>query len=180
MPEDENSAEVAMRAALANRYATVRPFLALLGESKALDAASAGKRVLAGVRGLPALARRKVGIKPLLPREVDDKLVPPAWRKAVYANPDLPQGAVDRDAYVVCVLEQLHRALNNRDVFAAPSHRWSNPRARLLDGTPTWCSACSRSSATTSAHGSATWTTNGSGGPPCPASRPAPTARWRT
>ena len=90
--------------------------------------------MLAGVRGLPALARRKVGVKPLLPREVDDKLVPPAWRKAVYANPDLPQGAVDRDAYVVCVLEQLHRALNNRDVFASPSHRWSNPRARLLDG----------------------------------------------
>nr|WP_246108868.1 hypothetical protein [Streptomyces sedi] len=134
VPEDENSAEVAMRAALANRHATVRPFLALLGESKALDAASAGKRVLAGVRGLPALARRKVGVKPLLPREVDDKLVPLAWRKAVYANPDLPQGAVDRDAYVVCVLEQLHRALNNRDMFAAPSHRWSNPRAWLLDG----------------------------------------------
>ncbi|MQY37095.1 hypothetical protein SRB17_50990 [Streptomyces sp. RB17] len=127
-------AEVAMRAVLANRYATVRPFLALLGESKALDAVSAGKRVLAGVRGLPALARRKVGVKPLLPREVDDKLMPPAWRKAVYANPGLPQGAVDRDAYVVCVLEQLHRALNNRDIFAAPSHRWSNPCARLLDG----------------------------------------------
>jgi hypothetical protein len=51
----------------------VRPFLSLLGESKALDAASAGKRVLAGVRGLPALVRRKVGVKPLLPREVDDK-----------------------------------------------------------------------------------------------------------
>ncbi len=127
VPEEENSAEIAMRAALANRYATVRPFLALLGESKALDAASAGKRVLAGVRGPPALARRKV----------DDKLVPPAWRKAVYANPDLPQGAVVRDAYVVCVLEQLHRALNNRDVFAAPSHRWSNLRACLLDG-PDW------------------------------------------
>ncbi|WP_331763958.1 hypothetical protein [Streptomyces anthocyanicus] len=44
---------------------------------------------------------------------------------------------MDRDAYVVCVLEQLHRALNNRDVFASPSHRWSNPRARLLDG-PDW------------------------------------------
>lgn len=39
-----------MRAALANRYATVRPFLSLLGESKALDAASAGKRVLARAR----------------------------------------------------------------------------------------------------------------------------------
>ncbi|MFJ2893540.1 Tn3 family transposase [Streptomyces sp. NPDC087218] len=107
VPEDENSAEVAMRAALANRYATVRPFLALLCESKALDAASAGKRVLAGVRGLPTLARRKTGGKPLLPREVDDKLVPPAWRKAVYANPDLPQGAVDRDAVEENVLAAL-------------------------------------------------------------------------
>ncbi|CAL9442517.1 hypothetical protein SUDANB145_02275 [Streptomyces sp. enrichment culture] len=48
VPEDENSAAIAMRAALATRYATVRPFLSLLGESKALDAASAGKRVLAG------------------------------------------------------------------------------------------------------------------------------------
>nr|WP_212764092.1 Tn3 family transposase [Streptomyces sp. I05A-00742] len=35
------------------------------------------------------------------------------------------------------MLEQLHRALNNRDVFAAPSHRWSTPRARLPGG-PDW------------------------------------------
>ncbi|GAA3466279.1 hypothetical protein [Nonomuraea roseola] len=134
VPEDEDSGEIAMRNALATRFNTVRPFLALLGESKALGAASGGKRILDGVRRLPALARRKVSVKPLLPREADDKLVPPAWRKAVYANPDLPQGAVDRDAYVVCVREQLHRALTRRDIFAAPSHRWSDPRARLLDG----------------------------------------------
>ncbi|MCP3822654.1 hypothetical protein NLX86_32595 [Streptomyces sp. A3M-1-3] len=72
--------------------------------------------------------------KPLLPREVDDKLVPPHWRRAVYANQDLPQGSVDRDAYVVCVLEQLFRALKRRDIYASPSHRWSDPPARLLDG----------------------------------------------
>ncbi|MGI5291994.1 hypothetical protein ACQEVF_53015 [Nonomuraea polychroma] len=62
--------------------------------------------------------------------------MPPYWRKAVYANKDLPQGAVDRDAYVVCVLEQLYRALMRRDIYASPSHRYSNPRARLLDGKP--------------------------------------------
>nr|WP_199818645.1 hypothetical protein [Streptomyces leeuwenhoekii] len=45
VPEDEDSAAVAMRAALATRYNTVRPFLSLLGESKALDAASGGARV---------------------------------------------------------------------------------------------------------------------------------------
>jgi hypothetical protein len=42
---------------------------------------------------------------------------------------------------VVCVLEQLHRALNNRNVFASPSHRWSDPRARLLDGAA-WEAVC--------------------------------------
>lgn len=42
----------------------------------------------------------------------------------------------DRDAYVVCVLEQLHRALNRREVFAAPSNRWADPRP-ALDG-PRW------------------------------------------
>ena len=52
----------------------------------------------------------------------------------VYANADLPEGAVDRDAYVVCVLEQLFGALKRRDIFASPSHRWSDPRARLLQG----------------------------------------------
>lgn len=134
VPEGDDTAETALRGALALRYNTVKPFLSLLGESKALDAAPSGRRILTGVQRLPALSRRKVGEKPLLPREVDEKLVPAHWRKAVYANADLPQGAVDRDAYVVCVLEQLFGALRRRDVFASPSHRWADPRARLLAG----------------------------------------------
>ncbi|MEV8547009.1 Tn3 family transposase [Streptomyces sp. NPDC051572] len=134
VPEDDSTAETALRGALALRYNTVKPFLSLLGETPALGAATGGMRILTGVQRLPALSRRKVSEKPLLPREIDDKLVPAHWRKAVYANADLPQGAVDRDAYVVCVLEQLFRALKRRDIFASPSHRWSDPRARLLQG----------------------------------------------
>lgn len=137
VPDDDGSADAAMRVALAGRYATVRPFLALLGESQALGAASGGLRILAAVKALPELSKRKIGVKPLLPKEIDKDLVSPAWKRAVYANPELPEGAVDRDAYVVCVLEQLHRALGRRDIFATPSHRWSDPRARLLDG-PAW------------------------------------------
>ena len=72
--------------------------------------------------------------KPLAPDEIDAELVTPAWKRAVFANADLPAGAVDRDAYVVCVLEGLHRALGRRDVYARPSHRWADPRALLLDG----------------------------------------------
>jgi hypothetical protein len=112
----------------------VRPFLSLLGESDALGAAPAGRRLLKAVRRLPALSRRRIKDRPLLPREVDAELVPAMWKRAVFSNAKLPQGSVDRDAYVVCVLEQLHRALNRRDVFASPSNRWADPRARLLDG----------------------------------------------
>lgn len=120
VPEDDDTAETALRGALALRYNTVRPFLSLLGETSALRAATGAMRILTGVKRLPALSRRKVSEKPLLPREVDDKLVPARWRKAVYANAEPPQGAVDRDAYVVCVLEQLFRALKRRDIFASP------------------------------------------------------------
>jgi hypothetical protein len=109
----------------------------MLGESGALAAAPGGRRILKAVRTLPVLVRRRVGQRPLCPSDIDADLVPPVWRPAVYANRALPTGAVDRDAYVVCVLEQLFRALKRRDVFAAPSQRWSDPRARLLDG-PRW------------------------------------------
>lgn len=66
------------RALPASPYNTVRPFLALLGESRALGAASGGRRVPTAVHKLPALSRRRVKEKPLLPRETDSKLVPPA------------------------------------------------------------------------------------------------------
>jgi hypothetical protein len=134
VPDDDGAAEAAMRTALVDKYNTVRPFLKLLGESQALGAAAGGRKVLAAVRRLPELARRQVTRKPLLPKEVDSSLVTAAWKRAVFANPNLPQGAVDRDAYVVCVLEALHRALGVRDVFATPSLRWADPRAHLLDG----------------------------------------------
>ncbi len=134
VPVEEGAAEAALRAALVDKYSTVRPFLKLLGESQALGAAAGGRKVLAAVRRLPELARRQVSRKPLLPGEIDASLVTAAWRRPVYANPDLPVRAVDRDAYVVCVLEALFRALQVRDVFAAPSNRWADPRAHLLDG----------------------------------------------
>jgi hypothetical protein len=94
-----------------------------MGASRAarLGAAQGGKRILRAVRLLPVLARRRVKERPLLPREVDADLVPAMWRRAVFSGAKLPQGAVDRDAYVV----------------AAPSNRWADPRARLLDG-PRW------------------------------------------
>jgi len=126
-----------MRVVLAERYRTVRPFLGLLAESVSLSAASGGAAVLAAVKTLPELAARKMKLKPLRPAEIDARLVPAMWHRAVHTNPDLQAGAVDRDAYVLCVLEQLLKALRVREVFATPSHRWGDPRAQLLAG-PGW------------------------------------------
>ncbi|GHO80952.1 hypothetical protein KSD_87230 [Ktedonobacter sp. SOSP1-85] len=39
---------------------------------------------------------------------------------------------MDRPAYTVCVVEQLHEALRHHDIFVEPSERWGDPRARLL------------------------------------------------
>ncbi len=134
VPDDDGSAETAMRVALAEKYRTVRPFLALLAGTGSLAASPAGGPILETVKMLPELAGRRTRIKPLLPGEIDESLVPQAWRRAVYANPDIPPGTVDRDAYVVCVLEQLYKALRVRDIYASCSHRWGDPRAKLLEG----------------------------------------------
>ena len=132
---DDYSGEAAMREALTAKYGVVRPFLELLAEALPLQATPAGQDLLREVRRLPDLARRRTSVRPLTRADVAEDVVMPAWRRAVFTNPDLPAGAVDRDAYVLCVLEQLHRALRRRDVFAAPSVRWADPRAQLLDGT---------------------------------------------
>jgi len=149
--DDDGGADAAARSALVDRYRTVRPFVDRLGTAPALTAAPGGRRVLAAVRTLPGLAARRVRVKPLTVAEIDPEVVPAVWRRAVFgataamgrsdrrgaAEADEGDAEVRRDAYVVCVLEQLHRALRVRDVFAVPALRWGDPRARLLDG-PSW------------------------------------------
>ena len=132
---DDAAGDAAMREALAARYGVVRPFLELLAEVLPLEAAPAGDKLLAEVRRLPELARRRVKARQLRHDEISAALVPSAWQRAVYRNRGLPEGSADRDAYVLCILEQMHGALRRRDIFAAPSARWADPRAQLLDGT---------------------------------------------
>jgi hypothetical protein len=61
--------------------------------------------------------------------------VPPGLAAGGLPQPRPARGRADRDAYVLCILEQLHRALRRRDIFARPSVRWADPRAQLLDGS---------------------------------------------
>jgi len=130
---DEDSWEADNRQAIVARYGVVRPFVRLLAETLPLHAAPAGATLLTEIRGgLPTLLRRQTGRKPLTAADLNMALVPPMWRRAVLDNPAL-DGAADRDAYVMCLLTQLHAALRRRDVFAEPSLRWTDPRVRLLD-----------------------------------------------
>ena len=112
------------------RYGTVRPFLGLLAISIPLAAIPAGQPILTALHGLNDLVgRKRVGSS-----EIVDEVVTGSWRRLVLANPELPAVTVDYRAYVLCVLEQMHRALRRRDVYAVGSTRWGDPRIRLLDG----------------------------------------------
>jgi hypothetical protein len=139
VPDDTGVSETQNRQAIAERYGVVRPFVTLLAEAMPLHAAPGGTVLLREIRRLPELSRRRVRQKPLTAADLEMALIPTMWRRAVLANPDLPDGAADRDAHVLCLLQQLREALRRRDVFAAPSQRWADPRTRLLDGAE-WAS----------------------------------------
>jgi Tn3 transposase DDE domain len=130
-PDADDDADAGQRAELVKRYATVRPFLAMLADVVPLAATDAGQPVLAAVRGLAGLAGRKRVRR----EEVVEEVVTGSWRRLVFANnSELPAGAVDHRACALCVLEAVHRGLRRRDLFAVGSARWGDPRARLLDG----------------------------------------------
>lgn len=129
-PGPDSDEDEAWRAELTKRYAVVRPFLSLLGEVIAFDAAPEGRAVLEALRRLPELSGRQK----VRDDEIVAEVVTGSWRRLVYAAPDLEPGTIDRRAYTFCVLESLHRALRRRDVFAPASNRWADPRAKLLNG----------------------------------------------
>jgi hypothetical protein len=59
------------------------------------------------------------------------RMIPAAssWERRV-----MPNGVVDRRAWTLCLIDRLRGALRRRDVFAAPSLRFADPRIGLLDG----------------------------------------------
>ncbi|MGG5173242.1 Tn3 family transposase [Pseudarthrobacter sp. J1738] len=131
---DGTGAEGAMREQMSRRFRTVAPFLKLLGTTIPWGATPSGERVVTALAGIDGLhGRRKVRRE-----EIDAALVPPSWHAAVFGRSDGTE--VDRDAWVVCVLEQLRANLRRRDVFATTSTRWCDPRAQLLAG-PAWDAA---------------------------------------
>jgi TnpA family transposase len=107
------------------KYKTVRCFLPGLVEHIRFGANVAGEPVVAAFDWLRSnIARKKPGND--APREVIRK----PWQRHVLRE----DGSVDFHAYTFCVLDELHTAIRRRDVFVAPSWRYADPRAGLLDG----------------------------------------------
>jgi TnpA family transposase len=107
------------------KYRSVRRYLPAVVEHIRFGANAEGKPVVAAFEWLQVnMARKNPGND--APREVVGK----SWQRHI-ANED---GSVDLHAYTFCVLEELQLALKRRDVFVAPSWRYADPRAGLLDG----------------------------------------------
>lgn len=130
-PADDD-ANAAWRTELVKRFPTVRPFLPMLCQVIRFGASPEGARVLAALRDLPRLwggGRNKVGVD-----EIDQDLLMGSWRRLVLGAPELEPGCVDWRAWTFCVLEQFHRHLRHRDIFATNSSKWGDPRAKLPAG----------------------------------------------
>ncbi len=116
-----------------SRYQTVHRFLPQVLGTISFKAAPAGKEVLAAVDYLKSLqSRRKL--------KLDDApfdVVDAGWKCLVIGQ----AGEVSRPAYTLCVMERLQDRLRRRDIYVEAAERWSDPRAKLLQGAE-WEAKC--------------------------------------
>ena len=105
-------------------------FLPALLRSVSFSATPAGQRTLDAVRHLRGTDGR--GPAPSAPLG----FVPSGWKRQVKAR----DGGVDSLGCRLCLLEAMRVGIRRRDLFAAPSLRYADPRSGLLTG-PAWESA---------------------------------------
>lgn len=136
VPPPEADPDGELRATLVAKIATVRGFVPMLCSHIEFGATKQARPALKAMREIGELIKNSgpPAKKPVSKRRVDTKLVEGSWKRLVFNKPGLPKGAVDRSAYVVCVLEKFHYWLKRREIYAPASSRWRDPRACLLTG----------------------------------------------
>jgi hypothetical protein len=124
------------RKELLGRFTTVSGFLKVLPKVIEFGANAEGAAVLAAMEMIPdVIAYRSRLTTPLIPdRMIDPDVVNGPWKRLVFGHPAHADGAVNRHAYVFCVLEQFYRHLKRRDIHTEASTKWRNPQAQLLEG----------------------------------------------
>jgi hypothetical protein len=133
VPPPEAIPEGDWRAELAKRIAAVSGFVKMLTTTIEFGATTAGAPVLAAMTDLATQLASEARWT-VRNRRIHPAVVTGPWKHLVFGHPVRADGSVDRAAYTFCVLEQFHRHLKRREIYAAASTRWRNPQARLLDG----------------------------------------------
>ena len=64
-------------------------------------------------------------------QEAPRSVISATWRPLVVDH----DHQIQRDAYTICVLQELMRQLRQRDVYLTPSDQWHDPRQYLIDET---------------------------------------------
>jgi hypothetical protein len=123
------------------QHRRIRRFLPQFVRVVGFGAMPAGQPLLKAVQHLRKL-EDGAGRGKVLPTE----FVPKSWERRVTRN-----GLIDRRAWTLCLVDRLRGAIRRRDVFAAPSLRFADPRIGLLDGAaweaarPTVCRTLGKS-----------------------------------
>lgn len=109
------------------QYGKVQRFLPTLLNSITFKAAPAGESML---QALNYLKHVEIGRKQILKNPPVD-FITAAWKKQIYDE----NNCITKQAYTLCVLQQLQDSLRRRDIYVSHSERWSDTREKLLQGT---------------------------------------------
>ena len=109
-----------------SRWRHVRLFLPKLLDTINFEGTEAVEPILEAWQFLRSIEGKKNPAMKDAPLAVVSK----SWVKLVIGEDD----QIDRKAYTFCVLQRLRSALRRRDIFVHKSLRYSDPRAKLLQG----------------------------------------------
>jgi len=108
------------------QYGHVRRFLPHLLKHVVFKGSSAGETTLTALnylRELDSKPKKSLELAPL-------NIIPKSWQKLVIEE----EGGINKQAYTLCLLEQLQDKLRRRDIYVENCERWSDPRKKLLSG----------------------------------------------
>ena len=110
---------------LIDHYSQMRRFLPMLLQTIEFRGPASSDAVLQAL----AFLRRRERKREVPMEEAPVAVVTKNWHKLV-----LSEGVPDQRFYTLCTMEQLQDGLHRRDIFLSKSERWSDPRAKLLQG----------------------------------------------
>ncbi|HHT9769639.1 Tn3 family transposase [Methylophaga thalassica] len=111
---------------MVEQYGRVRKFMPLVFNEIPFKAAPAGKSTL---ETLEYLAKTNTSRKTILKNPPLEIITQP-WKRLVFDK----DGNVTKQGYTLCFLEKLQDSLRRRDLYVENSDRWSDTRAKLLQG----------------------------------------------